>query len=101
MSIKTSGIIERVKKQNYPFAVDNDVYVLTSPDGYKFYVTDSAEQEDGDPVQNVIINSKDLQKTQAFWTDLLKMQLVQQSEKEISLTYGAKQAQLVFRKTGK
>lgn len=101
MSIKTNGIIERVKKQSYPFAVENDVYVLTSPDGYKFYVTDSAEQEDGDPVQNVIINSKDLQKTQAYWTDLLKMQLVQQSEKEISLTYGAKQAQLVFRQTGK
>lgn len=89
-----------MKKQNYPFTVENDVYTLSSPDGYKFYVTDSAEPAEGDPVKNVVINSNDLQKTKSYWTDLLKMQLVQENDKEISLTYGATQAQLVFRKTG-
>lgn len=100
MSIKAAGIIGRLKEQNYPHVVENDVYVLTSPDGYKFYVTDSPKPEGEDPVTNVIINSNDLQKTKPYWTELLKMQLVQQSDTEISLTYGAKQAQLVFRKTG-
>lgn len=99
MSIKSSGIIDRVKEQNYPFNLENSIYVLKSPDGYTFYITDESTT-DGDPVQSVIINSNDLQKTQSYWTGLLSMQLVEQNDKEIHLTYGGKQAQLVFRKTG-
>lgn len=73
---------------------------MKSPDGYTFYVTDSAGQSDVDPVQGVIINSNDLQTTKSYWTDLLEMKLVQQSDKEIRLTYGEKQAQLIFKKLG-
>lgn len=59
------------------------------------------EQSRGDPVQNVIVNSNDLQKTQSYWTDLLGMQLVKQTDNEIMLTYGGEQATLVFKKYGK
>lgn len=99
MSIKSNGIIDRVKEQNYPFKLENSIYVLKSPDGYTFYITDESTT-DGDPVQSVIINSNDLQKTQSYWTGLLNMQLVEQNDKEIHLTYGGKQARLTFRKTG-
>ncbi|XP_055303423.1 glyoxalase domain-containing protein 4 [Sitodiplosis mosellana] len=96
ISIKANGIIDRVKEQNYPFTTENDVYVLKSPDGYTFYVTD--EQSSGDPVKNVVINSNDLQKTQSYWTDLLGMQLVKQTDNELTLTYSGEQANLVFKK---
>lgn len=72
---------------------------MKSPDGYTFYVSD--EQSNGDPVQSVVINSNDLQKTQSYWTDLLGKQLVNQTDNEITLTYGGEQANLVFKKYGK
>lgn len=72
---------------------------MKSPDGYTIYVID--DQSDGDPVKSVVINSNDLQKTQVYWTDLLNMQLLEKSDKEIHLSYGGKQAELTFRKTGK
>lgn len=100
INIKKSGIIDRVKEQSYPFTVKDDIFVLKSPDGYTFYVTDSAGQSDVDPVQSVIINSNDLQKTQSYWTGLLEIKLVERSDKEIRLTYGEKQAELIFKKTG-
>lgn len=101
MTIKAKGIIDRAKQQNYPFTSGSDGFTLQSPDGYKIYVKDLATEGGSDPVQNVIINSNDLAKTELYWTDLLKMQKVHQSDSELSLTYGAKQAQLVFRKTGR
>lgn len=91
--------MDRVKKQNYPFTVENNVCILKSPDGYTFYITD--EKSEADPVKSVVINSNDLHKTQVYWTDLLNMELVNKNDKEIQLTYGDKQTQLVFRKTGK
>lgn len=101
ISIKTSGIIDRAKEQNYPFTLDNGVHVFKSPDGYNFYVTDSAEQSGTDPVKSVTINSNDLQKTHSYWTDLLKIQVENQSEDELVLSYGGEQTKLIFKKTGK
>lgn len=98
ISIKSSGIIDRAKEQNYPFSVEDKVYVLQSPEGYKFYVID--EPSNGDPVEAVIINSNDLEKTQSYWSDFLNMKLLQQSDKEIRLSYSSNQAQLVFKKIG-
>lgn len=74
------------------------MHILKSPDGYTFYVSD--EQSTGDPVKSVVINSNDLSKTLAYWTDLLGMQVVQQSDNELVLTYGGEQANLVFKKYG-
>ncbi|XP_031625445.1 glyoxalase domain-containing protein 4 isoform X2 [Contarinia nasturtii] len=96
IAIKANGIVDRVKKQNYSFTVENEVYLLKSPDGYKFYVTDA--QSSGDPVQSVIINSNDLQKTQSYWTDLLNMKLLNQSDNELALKYDGDQTKLIFKK---
>lgn len=100
ISIQANGIIDRVKKQSYPFQVENDTYVLKSPDGYKFYINDAALPNVEDPVQKVIINTKDLSKTESYWVDVLKMNLIEKKDKEISLSYGDKQAKLAFTYTG-
>lgn len=75
------------------------MHILKSPDGYTFYVSD--EPSLGDPVKNVVINSNDLLKTHSYWTDLLGMQAVNQSDNELVLTYGGDQANLVFKKYGR
>lgn len=99
MRIQMNGILERIKKQNYPYTVENNVYVLQSPDGYKFSVSDVSQTE-GDPVNGVAINTNDLVKTKAYWTDVLKMKLIKETDDEITLSYGEQQASLIFKKTG-
>lgn len=97
--IEMNGILERIKKQNYPYTVENNVYVLQSPDGYKFSVSDVTETN-GDPVKGVAINTNDLKKTKAYWIDVLKMKLIKEiTDDEITLSYGAQQASLIFKKT--
>lgn len=100
IKIQAVGIIDRAKKENYPFSVeDKNNYILRSPDGYTFYVTDEQATTD-DPVQGIVFNTNDLQKTQSYWTDLLTMKLVKQSDSEVCLTYSGNQAKLFYRKTG-
>lgn len=100
ISIQSNGIIDRVKKQNYPFQVENDTYILKSPDGYKFYINDDVLPNGEDPVRKVIINTNDLAKTESYWVNVLKMNLIEKSDKEISLSYSNKQATLAFTYTG-
>lgn len=101
IKIQSAGIIERAKKENYPFtAEENNNYILRSPDGYTFYVTDEQSPTD-DPVQGIVFNTNDLQKTQSYWTDLLTMKLVKKTDDEVCLSFEGKQAKLFYRKTSK
>lgn len=102
IKIQASGIIDRAKKENYPYTVESDnKYVFRSPDGYTFYVTDEQQPGDGDPVQGIVFNTNDLKKTHLYWMDLLTMKLVHQNDTEVCLTYSGNQAKLFYRKTGK
>lgn len=58
-------------------------------------------ENQGDPVKSVAVNTNNLEKTKAYWTDVLNMRLVNETANEISLTYGDQQANLVFKQTGK
>lgn len=99
ISIQQTGIVDRAKAQNYPFAQENNTYALVSPDGYKFSVIDAASTND--PVTKVTLNTNDLAKTKSYWTDALKIQLKNENPKEITLAYSDNQAQLAFKHTGK
>lgn len=99
ITIKSKGIIDRAKEQNYPFKVVDNVYVLQSPDGYNFYVNDE-EQTTNDPVQKVTINTNDLQKTATYWTDVLGITAVDKNDTEIVLAYDSKQTKLAFNQCG-
>lgn len=100
IKIKAAGIIERAKKENYPFSVeDGNNYILRAPDGYTFYVTDEQQPSDSDPVQGIVFNTNGLQKTFSYWADLLKMTSVKQDDDEVCLTYSGNQAKLFYRKT--
>lgn len=101
ISIKSKGIIDRAKEQNYPFKLENDVYTLQSPDGYKFYVFDEENAGNSDPVQKVTINTNDLRKTETYWTDALSITVVEKSEREVAFAYEGKQTKLAFSHSGK
>lgn len=99
ITIKSKGIVDRAKEQNYPFTVENNVYTLQSPDGYTFYINDE-EPTTHDPVEKVTINTNDLQKTTTYWTDVLGITAFDRSDNEIALAYDSKQTKLAFNQIG-
>lgn len=100
ISVKSKGIIDRAKQQNYPFKLENDVYTLKSPDGYKFYVIDEDNLNSNDPVEKVTINTNDLSKTETYWTQALDINIVEKNDEEVSFAYDTKQTKLAFNRTG-
>lgn len=48
ITIQSKEIIERVKKNNYPFTAEDNKYILKSPDGYAFYVVDENTEGTGE-----------------------------------------------------
>jgi len=95
ITIQSSGIADRAKQENYPFALDNGVYSFQSPDGYTFFVKDEPTTGN-DPVQKVSLNCTDIDKTLHYWKDLLQMNVITKTDKEILLAYGDGSAQLEF-----
>lgn len=94
ITIKSKEALERAKSNNYPITKENNFNVLTSPDGYKFFVIDEPQPNDADPVVEVTLHSTNLTNSKKYWNDLLTMKLIKEENKSLLLTYGGKQASL-------
>lgn len=94
ITIKSKEAIERARENNYPIVQQDNLHILTSPDGYKFFVLDEPQPSDSDPVVEVTLNSTNLAKSKKYWNDLLTMKLLSEEGKSILLSYGDKQASL-------
>lgn len=46
ITIRSSNVIERAKKNNWPISYDNDIAVLQAPGGYKYYVINQPQSHD-------------------------------------------------------
>ncbi|XP_055843410.1 glyoxalase domain-containing protein 4 isoform X2 [Episyrphus balteatus] len=97
ITIKSKEALDRAKSNNYPITKENNLDVLTSPDGYKFFVIDEPQPSNADPVVEVTINSTNLIKSKNYWKDLLTMKLLKEEGKSLLLSYGNKQASLRIR----
>ncbi|XP_055913027.1 glyoxalase domain-containing protein 4 [Eupeodes corollae] len=97
ITIKSKEALERAKSNNYPTTKENNLDVLTSPDGYKFFVINEPQPSHSDPVVEVTINSSNLSNSKKYWKDLLKMTLLKEENKSLLLSYGNKQASLRIR----
>eukprot|EP00386_Alphamonas_edax_P004960 GDKI01015585.1.p1 GENE.GDKI01015585.1~~GDKI01015585.1.p1 ORF type:complete len:343 (-),score=66.28 GDKI01015585.1:383-1411(-) len=66
-------MVEQAKKLGY--AVDEELGMITGPDGYKFRLVDAEEKDvvGRDPFCEVSLNVTNLEFTLAYWRDLLKM----------------------------
>lgn len=94
ITIKSKEALQRAKSNNYPITKENNLDVLTSPDGYKFFVIDEPQPSDTDPVVEVTLNSTNLSNSKKYWKDLLTMKLLKEEGKSLLLSYGNKQASL-------
>ncbi|EDW75191.1 uncharacterized protein Dwil_GK20039 [Drosophila willistoni] len=95
VTIHSSEIVRRATEHSYPISKVNDGHLLTSPDGYRFHVLDKPLPTlNRDPVQSVELLVTDLAASRQYWHDLLKMQLLEQHDHSLLLSYGELQAKL-------
>ncbi|XP_034118449.1 glyoxalase 1 [Drosophila albomicans] len=92
VTIHSKDILAKAAEHSYPVVKQDGRNILASPDGYKFYVVESAPTSD--PVQEVEIHVKDLAASRKYWHELLKMNVLEENAKSVLLTYGSNQASL-------
>jgi len=97
ITICKPDILENAKRVGWPVSEEGGISVLQAPGGYKFYI-DTTSSKTGDPVQNVILGSSDLQRTIEFWNGKLGMTIYSQSDDFAIFGYddSQKQARLKF-----
>lgn len=88
--IKSTGIIENVKSNNYPFediAGSNGDILIRAPDGFKFFIFNQKVVDDVDPMCYIIYNVSNLENTIKYWNGLLNMSILRQDNKKALLSY--------------
>lgn len=99
VTIQSREAIARAKAFNWPVKeVESGLYQVDSPDGYPFYLVDQPQPADKDPVHKVTLGSTNIEKTVAYWGQILGMTLLQNNETKALFTFGEDQANLEFQK---
>lgn len=88
ITIKSSDVIDRATKSNYPMVKESDHFLLVSPDGYKFFVINEKHDPAEDPVKKVTLNVTDLERSAKYWHGTLEMKQLAKSDKCAQLTVG-------------
>ncbi|XP_034475220.1 glyoxalase 1 [Drosophila innubila] len=94
VTIHSKDILTKAAEHSYPVSKQGDRNMLTSPDGYKFYVVEAEPSASSDPVQQVELHVSDLAASRKYWHELLKMNKIEENEESLLLSYGDKQASL-------
>ncbi|XP_033325530.2 glyoxalase domain-containing protein 4 [Megalopta genalis] len=100
ITIKSKEAIERARSSGWPISEENGKFILEAPGGYKYYLINESQPKDKDPVEKVTLSSFDLQKTIAYWKDILKLKVFNETDKSILLGYTDDQAKLEFQDIG-
>lgn len=85
VTIHSAEIVDRAAKHGYPVETGAGHSVLTSPDGYKFFIVNEANS--GDPVRKVTLNVTDLERSVKYWHETLQMKQVGKGADSVELTY--------------
>lgn len=100
ITIKSSEVIERGKKMNWPMEEKDGVFVLKAPGGYVYNVINEP-QTSQDPIQKVTLASSDLQRTINYWNGILGMGIIHQAGNSVSLAFDNNKCLLEFKDIGK
>ncbi|EDV95119.1 glyoxalase domain-containing protein 4 [Drosophila grimshawi] len=95
ITVHCKDILARAAQHSYPVGKQCESNVLTSPDGYKFYIVDvTPTVANPDPVQQVELHVTNLSASLQYWNELLGMKIVSETKESAWLNYGEKQAKL-------
>ncbi|XP_064477575.1 glyoxalase domain-containing protein 4-like [Ornithodoros turicata] len=94
--IRSDKILENARKASWPIKETARDKYLESPGGFKFIIRPVKDYKRADPVEEVLLASSDLNKTDAYWKGLLGMKQVYRSNHESVLEYDPDQTKLRF-----
>lgn len=94
LTIRSSEALKRAREATWPVLEENGKYFLQAPIGYKMEIIDEPQPTDKDPVEKISLAVSNLERSIKYWHGLLKMKIVNKSEKSVQLSYGDGQALL-------
>lgn len=100
ITIRSKDIIERARANNWPVHEENGKFVMEAPGGYKYHVINEQRPTDSDPVEKVTLSSSNLERTIAYWNDILGLKIFDQKNKSVLMGYSEDQAKLEFEDIG-
>ncbi|XP_056412886.1 glyoxalase domain-containing protein 4 [Hyla sarda] len=102
LTLQSSQAVANARKMNWPLSeVSPGLFQTEAPGGYKFFLEDRA-QPNTDPVQKVTVAVSNLQKSVAYWSDLLGLRVYHEDKdkKSVLLGYADDQCKLELQDIG-
>lgn len=88
ITIRCNQVVDRARELNYPVEELNGSHVLTTPDGYRFFVENATSEEmNRDPVKAVTLSSSNLDASVKYWQETLGMQMLAREGKSATLSF--------------
>lgn len=100
ITIRSKDIIERARTNNWPIHEEDGKFVMQAPGGYKYHVINEQRPTNGDPVEKVTLSSSNLERTIAYWKDILGLKIFDQKDKSVLMGYSEDQTKLEFEDIG-
>ncbi|GBP42863.1 Glyoxalase domain-containing protein 4 [Eumeta japonica] len=92
LTIQSSEALKRASASNWPVEEENGIKYMRAPGGYKFYIIDKPQPTD--KVIKVSLASSSLDRSVAYWKDLLTLKLYEKTSKTALLGFAEDQAKL-------
>ncbi|XP_029670133.1 glyoxalase domain-containing protein 4 [Formica exsecta] len=100
ITIRSKDIIERARSNNWPTHEENGKFVMQAPGGYKYHIINEENPTNSDPVKKVTLSSSNLERTIAYWKDILGLKIFDQKDKSVLMGYSEDQTKLEFEDIG-
>lgn len=97
ITIESSETLKRAESHGWPVSTERGRKVVKAPGGYKFFIIDSAQPDDRDPVVSVGVGVTHMERSVGYWSGLLGMRVISASSETTTLSYRpGSQASLVL-----
>ncbi|XP_018046072.1 PREDICTED: glyoxalase domain-containing protein 4 [Atta colombica] len=100
ITIHSKDVIEKARANNWPIHEENGKFVVQAPGGYKYCIINEQLPINSDPVKKVTLSSSNLERTIAYWKDILGLQIFDRKDKSVLMGYSEDQVKLEFEDIG-
>ncbi|XP_012217826.1 glyoxalase domain-containing protein 4 [Linepithema humile] len=100
ITIRSKDAIERARANNWPVQEEDGKFVVEAPGGYKYHLINEQCPANSDPVDKVTLSSSNLERTIAYWKDILGLKIFDRKDKSVLMGYSEDQAKLEFQDIG-
>lgn len=100
ITIRSKDVIERAHSNNWPMHEENGKFVMQAPGGYNYHIINEQPSTNSDLVEKVTLSSSNLERTIAYWKDILGLKIFDRKDKSVLLGYSEDQTKLEFEDIG-